>query len=107
MKITRDAVAGDILSFYGRTAPQTLRARVLERDGEVIGIAGYYVLNGHALVFSDNREGIPKMTIWREAVKFMADLKLPAICLASEDSGAFLKRLGWRHVEGETYQWPV
>lgn len=107
MKTIRDAVASDIVEFYGRTAEQSLRARVLDLDGEVVGIAGYYVLNGHALVFSDNRDGIPKMTIWREAVKFMADLKLPAVCLASEDSGAFLKRLGWRHVEGEIYQWPV
>lgn len=102
----RDAVAADIQAFYGQNPPQSLRARVLVRGDEVLGIAGYYMENGHAVVFSDSKHGIPKMTIWRESLKFMAELNLPAICRC-EGSAPFLERLGWQHVEGDVYQWPV
>lgn len=80
---------------------------MLCRDGEVIGIAGYYLLLGAVLVFSEAKPGIPKMTIWRESLAFMADLKLPAICVAEETSGRFLERLGWHRAtpDGDVYQW--
>lgn len=82
---------------------------MLEGGGEVVGIAGYFLGHGHVVVFSDIREGIPKMTIWREARALMSDVKLPAICIAEETSGPFLERLGWQHVgpsdQGEVYKW--
>lgn len=101
----RAAVAADIFAFYGRTAPQSLRAKVLVRDGEVIGLAGHYLMNGVAVVFSESKGDVPKMTVWRESVKFMKTLSLPAICVASDGSGPFLERLGWRHVDGEIYRY--
>lgn len=104
---TRPATMADFRSFFGRSAPHTIRARVLEIDGEVMGIAGYYLVNGAAFVFSDNKEGIPMIRIWREAKAFMESLNLPAICMADENSGPFLERLGWQSVDGEFYKWQV
>lgn len=96
---TRPANASDILGFFGKGAPRTIRARALDVGGEVVGIAGYYVSDGVAVVFSDIRKGIPKMTIWREALSLMNSLKLPAVCEGSPESARFLKRLGWSQVD--------
>lgn len=102
-------MAADLLAFYGKPPPHSVRARVLEQDGEVIGVAGYYILNGMAVVFSDSNRPIPKMTIWREALAMMATIKIPAVCVANEGSGPFLERLGWVHVTddetGGVYSW--
>lgn len=82
---------------------------MLEIDGKVVGLAGYYLMGGHAVMFSDGKEGIPKMTIWRESVAMMQSMKLPAICFSHDGSGPFLKRLGWTYVgpspDGEVYKW--
>lgn len=110
MKITtRPATAGDVLAFFGKKAPQTIRAHVMERDGEVLGIGGYYLAGGTVVVFSDLKDGVPKLRVWREALAMMDRLKFPAICMATENSGRFLRRLGWQYVgpsdEGDVYQW--
>lgn len=106
---SRPATAADFRAFFGREAPHALRARALERNGEVLGLAGWYLAAGKAVVFSDMKPGIPKSLIWREARAFMAELRLPAICVASEGAGPFLERLGWVHVSGsdvgEVYAW--
>lgn len=86
-----------------------MRARVLEVDGEVVGIGGYWVLNGVAIVFSDVAGDISPIRIWREAVEFMNDLDMPARCVADAGSEKFLKRLGWVHLgssdDGEVFEW--
>ncbi len=82
----------------------TVRARVWERDGEILGIAGYHLVGGTAVVFSESKPGLPKAAVWRESLKFMADLKRPAVCF-SESAGPFLERLGWIKGEGEEYTW--
>ncbi len=106
---TRPATAADVVEYFGQKAPQTIRASVFEVDGELIGIAGYYLAGGVAVVFSDNKPDIPKMTIWRHAKAMMDSLRLPAICFATETSGPFLERLGWQFIEetdaGDMYKW--
>lgn len=98
-----------MLAYFGQKAPQTIRAKVLDVNGEVKGIAGYYLAHGFAVVFSDNKPDIPKMTIWRQAKSLMESLNLPAVCLATETSGPFLERLGWQFAEetdaGDMYKW--
>lgn len=89
-----------------------MRARVIERDGEVVAVAGYYVTNGWAAVFSDIKdETLPKLLIWREALKVMRDVKIKAFCVGDEKSGAFLQRLGWKFnnsgPDGDIYTWAV
>ena len=84
---------------------------MLELDGKLQGIAGYWVVNGTAVVFSDTVPDaeIPRLRIWRESLAFMKQLDMPARCLADETSGRFLARLGWEHLgssdEGEIYEW--
>lgn len=104
---SRPATRADILGFYGRIPDKSVRARVLEQDGEILGVAGYYMAGGTAVVFSDMKPGISKMTIWRESVAMMKTIKMPALCHASDGSGPFLERLGWRPVgpDGEVYEW--
>lgn len=106
---TRWATAADIPDLAGR---HTIRARVAEQDGRIVAVLGYYVQDGIARVFSEVREPLPKMTIWREAAAMMARIKVPAVCLADRDhpgSCRLLERLGWQHAgttpEGEVYAW--
>ena len=106
---SRPASRSDIEGFFGRMPGPSIRARVLELDGEVVGVAGYYLVGGIAVMFSDTKADIPKLTIWRESKAMMAGMRIPAVCVASDGSGPFLERLGWRHLgpspDGEVYQW--
>ena len=106
---SRPATKADIETFFGKAPPFSVRARVLERGGEVVGVAGYYMAGGFAIVFSDIKGKIPSMTIWREAVALLESLKVPAICVAQEGSEKLLERLGWKHASssenGEVYTW--
>lgn len=99
------------MQFFGRLPPRTVRARVLEQDGRVVGLAGYYIAGGVAVMFSDMKEAIPAMTIWRESKAMMAEIKIPAICVAESNSGPFLERLGWvcagPSTDGDVYTWQV
>lgn len=104
----RPATADVLRRFYGVSVPKSLRAWALWQDDEPVGVAGYHITNGKAVVFSDVKDGLPKMTIWRGAKLFMDMLNLPAVCIATDTSGPMLKRLGWHHVGasevGEVYE---
>ena len=108
---SRPATRADIEGFFGKLPRQSIRARVLEVGGEVVGVAGYYMVNGVAVMFSDKKGDIPKMTIWRESRAMMDKIETPAVCVAEEGAGPFLERLGWQHAgpssEGEVYTWQV
>ena len=93
------------MAFYGRLPPQAVRARVLERDSEIMGIAGYYMTPKGAVVFSDNKPGLPLMLIAREAKAMMATINVPAICQGSAESAPFLEWLGWERQEGDVFIW--
>lgn len=110
----RAARPSDFEAFYGRRLPYTAWAWVAEQDGEVIGIAGYYVRDGWVQAFADMDDAMRMWpgTIMREAKKFMARLKSPAACIASpaeKNAAGFLEHLGWRHIgtsaEGDVYAW--
>lgn len=108
---SRPARASDMSEMFGKPHPATLRAWSLEADGRVVAMAGYFMSEGKAVVFSDIKEDVPKMTIWREAKRFMERLKVPSVCVATDESGPFLERLGWVFVghseDGEVYTWQV
>lgn len=88
----------------------SVRAWAWDVDGKPAAVAGYYLKNGQAVVFSDMIEGAPKIRIWREAKVFMEGIALPAVCEATRGSERFLERLGWVHMqttdECEVYRWP-
>lgn len=101
---SRPATQDDIKTLYGNV-PVTMRAHVLDDGGEVTAILGYYLRGGTVVVFSEIRKPVPKMRIWREAKKFMSELKIPAICVAEGGSGPLLKRLGWVTEDEEVFTW--
>lgn len=106
---SRPATQADLLTFFGRLPDCSVRARVLEQGGEIVGVAGYFMAGGRAVVFSDLKGDVPNMTIWREAKALMDSLRVPALCIAENGSGPFLERLGWQYVgpsaDGEVYEW--
>jgi len=94
----------------GRLPPVTLKAKVWEIDDRVVAIAGYWMQNGAAVVFSDMAEDVDAapLHIFREAKAFMGSLDAPAVCVATPGSEKFLRLLGWSHREtsesGEIYE---
>ena len=95
---------------------QTVRAWVAELDGRPIGIMGYTVQRGQpaAAMFSDMKDemrAFPKVIV-REARRLLAEMRFPAVCIASgreKGAGRFLRRLGWQYLdtsdEGDIYVW--
>ncbi len=106
----RAARRADIEAFFGQSVPVSVRARVMERDGDIVALCGYYIAGGQAAVFSDIKDkALPKLAVWREAVRFMKTIKVPAYCIADDGSAPFLERLGWKWAgdtnEGGLFQW--
>jgi len=106
---TRPATAEDVMGLYGKMPPRSVRAWVMEKDGVVVGIAGYFLSGGRAVMFSDMNAPIPAMAIWRASVALMKSMQVPAICVGTEKSAPFLKRLGWVYVgnssDGMVFEW--
>lgn len=106
---SRLATRADITAFFGKTPSQTVRARVLEVDDQIVGVAGYWLAGGVAVMFSDIRGDIPNLTIWRESKAMMQSMNIPALCIATAGSERFLERLGWHYVgpssDGGVFQW--
>lgn len=102
-------MAADLAQFFGEKLPMSVRARVIERDGDVVAVAGYYFAGSRVAVFSDLKADLPKMTIWREAKALMDGISLPAYCMTNTGAGQFLKRLGWdfhsTSPDGDFYTW--
>lgn len=98
------ATAQDFQSFFGESAPVTMRAWVLRLDGEIVGIGGYFMAGARAVAFSDLREDIaaPKLTIWRAAKQLMSKITAPATCRS--DNEKLMRSLGWRHVIGDVWE---
>lgn len=94
--------------------PQTVRARVAEKDGRVVAIGGYTLAGTTAFLFSKIVDGGAKdrVAMAREALRFMAEMRFPAVCIADEcipGSRRFLTWLGFvsagRIPEGEVFAW--
>ena len=98
-----------MLEFYGHPPPRSVRAHVLLEGGVIVGVAGYHIEAGVAVVFSDLRPGVSKIKVWRAARMFMDRLDIPAVCVSQNGSGRFLERLGWKFLgssgDGEVYAW--
>lgn len=97
----RDATAADLRAFYGEV--KRCRAIVAVRDGQVIGVGGYRVHNGQAVLFSDVRdEAIRRypVTLVRLGRALVNEASAKGIRLASvvqpavPRARAFLQRIG-------------
>lgn len=112
--VVREAARKDIQTLIGRDPPHTCRAWVAVLDGEVVGLAGYYLPGGPPIVFSQITDGLRphRKFIVRIARDFMAMMPSPILAVASRKeptSERFLKWLGFEWVRsddvGEVYQW--
>lgn len=72
--IVRPATRADFQAFYGELPSQTVKAWVAVEDDKPVGIGGYYLLGGMAVVFTDQR-GMSKRDMVRGARALMTKLK--------------------------------
>lgn len=114
--ISREATAADIRAFYGDRPHPTLRARVVTRSGEVLGVIGLAREGRCAKFFSEIKEDLRpslKRTICLRTILQSLDLvrtsRLPVFAIAQADepdSHRVLTRLGFVQLDGDVYQWP-
>lgn len=84
--------------MFGQLPGHSIRAWVLEIDGKPVGMAGHHLVGGEFTVFSHVEDGVPKLTIWRQAKAFMSTIKVKCYCRSTDTSGPFLERLGWSRI---------
>lgn len=102
-----------IRRFYGGPVPQTVRAVAGVRDGEVLGIGGYYVCGPRVVIFSDikpeylgMKKSIVKAT--RKVLEMVRESGMPAMAVPDDGiDGAkfFLDRLGFIEQNHGVYEW--
>lgn len=114
--ISRPATAADLRAFYGDRPHPTLKALVVTRGDEVLGVIGLAREGVRAKYFSEIREDLrPRLkrmislrTIWK-SMELVRTSKLPVFAIAQADepdSHRVLQRLGFVQVQDEVYQWP-
>ena len=102
----RSATLADFRKFYGTDAPVTLRGIVAERDGEIVGFGGYYLMGSMAFAFTDQR-GMTKREIargGREVLKMLKGIGLDIVATCSGSDTA-LRHFGFEPF-GEMYRLP-
>lgn len=100
----RYATREDLVRWFGNV-PATMRALVIERDGELLGIAGITTANNHVQAFSSQK---PELAPYKVAkgrmtvafAKMLAEIKGPVFAVCSEvepTAPGLLTHLGFRH----------
>ena len=87
--IIRPATREDIRRFYGKTIPMTTRAVVAERDGEIVGVGGYYLSNGVAIAFTNTDGSMSKREIilgGRSVMDLLKNFGGPVVARSDEKS---------------------
>lgn len=113
---SRPATASDIRTFYGDRPHPTLKAFVVARGDEVLGVIGLAREGAKAKYFSEIREDLrPSLrrmialrTIWA-SIELVRQSKLPVYAIAQADepdAHRILNRLGFVQLDGDLYQWP-
>lgn len=83
----------------------TVQALAVYRDSELGGLAGHFVLNGRAVVFSRIDGKLPPQTIVKVARRVLdiaSETGLPVVAMPDPDipgSKRFLERLGFKFSE--------
>lgn len=107
----RYATAEDVRRYPFKEGPQTqsMRAVVIEEDGELKAIGGAYSV-GHALyIFSEIEPGYCNGRAIVKAAKMLMGLVkgMPLVAVQNTDlesSGRFLAHLGFKHEEGSLWR---
>lgn len=72
----RDATRQDFIDFYGRPPPFTITGIVAERDGALVGFAGWYSHGDCICAFTDHK-GMTKREMIRAGKEVMRMLMRP------------------------------
>lgn len=112
----RPATAKDWEAFFGESPKKSMRAWVMEKDGQVLAIGGvrHMGYTGRPFLFSDIKPEAKKypVAMIKGALKALEILDAPVLAIASpEEPGSIrlLTRLGFRWYatssQGEVFQW--
>jgi len=64
----RPATRADALAFWGRLPPMSFRGlAAVDETGGIVGMAGYYLASGVAVLWTDHRDGMRPRDILRGA----------------------------------------
>ncbi|MGX8939343.1 hypothetical protein ACWWJF_00405 [Symbiopectobacterium sp. Eva_TO] len=103
----RIATAEDIRQWYA-TIPFTMRAVIIETDGEAVALGGMMRRNGVHVAFMDMRESASSIpfSLWKGSLKAVKEIistsKSPVYARVSDElktAPSFLKRLGFVPIE--------
>jgi hypothetical protein len=110
---TRFATSDDVLEYWGKPHPGTLRAIVAVQDGKVTGIIGVVREGPVGKYFCDIKPelepyltSMPIMRAIKQSMKFVEAYRGPLISVAEHAEGCrILNRLGFTHLDGALYGW--
>lgn len=109
----RPASRADIVEFYGEMLNESMRARVADLNGKVVGIIGLVYKDYPTLVSTLTPELRPyRKTILKEAKRFLSEIHQTAYAVAcpkEKTSQRLLEHLGFEFIrdttEGRLYRW--
>ena len=105
----RPATRQDFEEFYGELPPMTTRCLAGIEDGKTVGMAGYYIRENAAVVFTDFKEGLSKRNIVRGAravVDLAKKLKVDLIAFEGMGGEKALRHFGFES-EGKLWRFSV
>lgn len=111
----RPATNMDFVTLFKKPA-QTVRAWTIEENGRPLGVGGYYLYQGSAVMFAEILEGGRKCKWPARAMLISARYVLAqalktgmSVCAVAdptvENSAKLLERIGFVHGYKETYVW--
>lgn len=105
------ATASDVDALYAGRPRETVRALVIQVDGEPAGIIGLAQEPDRLRAFSESREALcphlkcmPVLRAIKAFMKWVEESKVPVYAI-SEGTG-LLERLGFVQFNGEEFRWP-
>jgi hypothetical protein len=110
----RFATRADIVEFYGHPPPATIRAIVVTRNGEPVGIGGvardkgltHRFFSDHKPEFAPHLKTMPVLRAIKAGMKMVDEYPGVVMAFAQDDTGAkLLERLGFKHIERNVYAW--
>lgn len=118
--VIRPLTEADIKDFYGHGLPRPCRGFAVDYRGKLACIVGITIMPTLMLAWSDVKPDVqaPARVVWATAKELMKRLEglgystLYAVAKPEIDTApAFLKRLGWTHLEssarGEVFIWQI
>ena len=107
----RFASTADIEQYYGERPRESLRAVAIVVDGEPAAIIGMAIERGRMRAFSEYKpalephlKSMPVLRAIKAAQQMFAQTSMPIVAVR-EGGSVILERIGFDHVDGDTYLW--